>query len=80
MIYLLDTNAVIALLRNDPTGPEPIAACRLPRRLDYRLLGRAVRTLVRRSARRSRRENTEQLRVFLSGNIAVVPELCSKRT
>jgi tRNA(fMet)-specific endonuclease VapC len=72
--YLLDTNAVIALLKNDPAGVRK----RL-RRVASRKATIAVSTVVlfelwygvARSA--YRRENAERLRVFLSGNIAVVP-------
>jgi tRNA(fMet)-specific endonuclease VapC len=72
--YLLDTNAVIALLKNDPPN--------LRKRLK-RAAGRggaiAVSSIVlyelwygvMRSRRQ--RENTERLRIFLSGAIEVVP-------
>lgn len=74
MTYLLDTNAVIALLKNDPAGVR--------RRLRRAVTRRAAITVssvvlfelwygVARSERR--RENAERLRVFLSGNINVVP-------
>jgi tRNA(fMet)-specific endonuclease VapC len=74
MNYLLDTNAVIGLLKNRPVS--------LRNRLE-RVMARgasvAISTLilyelwygVAQSERR--RENTERLRLFLSGNIAVVP-------
>jgi tRNA(fMet)-specific endonuclease VapC len=74
VIYLLDTNAVIALLKNQPRGVR----YRL-RRLVSRGVSIAVSTIVlyelwygvARSPRR--RENAERLRVFLSGRIDVAP-------
>jgi tRNA(fMet)-specific endonuclease VapC len=71
--YLLDTNAVIALLKNDP----PSVRARL-RRVASRKAGIAVSSIVlyelwygvARSQRR--RENAARLRTFLSGNIEVV--------
>jgi tRNA(fMet)-specific endonuclease VapC len=72
--YLLDTNAVIALLKNRPRSVRN----RL-RRVASGGTSVAVSTVVlyelwygvARSQRR--RENAERLRVFLSGNIDVVP-------
>ena len=72
MNYLLDTNAVIAVLKDQP----PNVRNRL-RRLVRRGVWIAVSTIVlyelwygvARSQRR--RENAERLRVFLSGNIDV---------
>ena len=74
MSYLLDTNAVIAVLRNQP----PAVRNRL-RRVISRGISIVVPTVVlyelwygvARSQRR--RENAERLRVFLSGNIDVAP-------
>ncbi len=74
MNYLLDTNAVIALLKDQP----PVVRTRL-RRAVSRGAAIAVSSVVlhelwygvARSERR--RENAERLRVFLSGNIAIVP-------
>ncbi|HKM69664.1 MAG TPA: type II toxin-antitoxin system VapC family toxin [Stellaceae bacterium] len=74
MNYLLDTNAVIALLKNQPSAVRN----RL-RRVVSRGVTIAVSTVVlyelwygvARSQRR--RENAERLRVFLSGNIEIVP-------
>jgi tRNA(fMet)-specific endonuclease VapC len=71
--YLLDTNAVIALLKNQPAEVRS--------RLRYALSrgdAIAVSTIVlyelwygvARSGRR--RENAERLRIFLSGNIEIV--------
>lgn len=74
MSYLLDTNAVIALLKNEPAifrkrlrrtvskGAAIAVSCIVLYELWYG---------VARSARR--RENGERLRVFLSGGIAVSP-------
>ncbi|KAB2919213.1 MAG: type II toxin-antitoxin system VapC family toxin [Hyphomicrobiaceae bacterium] len=72
MSYLLDTNAVVALLKNEP----PIFRKRL-RRTVSKGAAIAVPSIVlyelwygvARSARR--RENAERLRVFLSGGIVV---------
>lgn len=74
MNYLLDTNAVIALLKNRPG----IVRKRL-RRVGVKGASVAVSSVVlfelwygvARSERR--RENAERLRVFLSGSINVVP-------
>lgn len=74
MNYLLDTNAVIALLKNHPPGVRN----RL-RRVVSEGASIAVSSVVlyelwygvARSARR--RENAERLRVFLSGDIDIVP-------
>lgn len=74
MNYLLDTNAVIAVLKDQP----PSVRNRL-KRLVSRGGSIAVSTVVlyelwygvARSQRR--RENSERLRVFLSGNIDVAP-------
>jgi tRNA(fMet)-specific endonuclease VapC len=72
--YLFDTNAVIALLKNEPgifrkrlrRAVSDGAAIAVPSIVLYELwFG------VARSARR--RENAERLRVFLSGGIAVSP-------
>ncbi len=74
MIYLLDTNAVIALLTDRP----PAVRKRL-RRVAAGEASIAVSTVVlfelwygvARSQRR--RENAERLRVFLAGNIDILP-------
>ena len=74
MNYFLDTNAVIALLKNQPSTVRS----RL-RRVASRGAAVAVSSIVlyelsygvARSARR--RENAERLRVFLSGNVTVIP-------
>ena len=74
MIYLLDTNAVIALLTDRP----PAVRKRL-RRAAAGKVSIAISTVVlfelwygvARSQRR--RENAERLRVFLAGNIDILP-------
>jgi tRNA(fMet)-specific endonuclease VapC len=74
MIYLLDTNAVIAILKGKPAAVRT----RL-RRVAPRATAIAVSSIVlfelwygvARSERQ--RENTERLRIFLSGAISVVP-------
>ena len=74
MNYFLDTNAVIALLKNQPAGVRG----RL-RRVVSRGASIAVSSVVlyelwygvARSERR--RDNAERLRIFLSGKIDVVP-------
>ena len=74
MIYLLDTNAVIALLTDRP----PAVRKRL-RRVAAKDASIGVSTVVlfelwygiARSERQ--RENSERLRVFLAGNVDVVP-------
>jgi tRNA(fMet)-specific endonuclease VapC len=72
--YFLDTNAVIALLKNQPSTVRS----RL-RRAVSRGAAVAVSSIVfyelRYGVARSerRRENAERLRVFLSGNVGVVP-------
>jgi tRNA(fMet)-specific endonuclease VapC len=72
--YLLDTNAVIALLRNRPAGVRdrlrqvvsPGASIAVSSVVLYELWYGVA-------ASERRRENAERLRVFLSGNVAVVP-------
>jgi tRNA(fMet)-specific endonuclease VapC len=74
VIYFLDTNAVVALLKNRPPG----ARVRL-RRAIRTGASIAVSSVVLYElwygvARSERpKENSERLRVFLSGNINVVP-------
>ena len=74
MNYLLDTNAVIALIKGTPPGVR--------RRLRRAASGHAIVSIstlvlfelwygVARSARR--RENAERLRIFLSGDVGVLP-------
>jgi tRNA(fMet)-specific endonuclease VapC len=72
--YLLDTNAVIGLLKNNPPGmrnrlrrvASEGASIAVPSVVLYKLWYGVVR-----SARQ--RENAERLRVFLSGNVFVAP-------
>lgn len=74
MIYLLDTNAVIAILKGKPAAVRT----RL-RRVAPKATGIAVSSIilfelwygVAHSERP--RENTERLRIFLSGAISVIP-------
>lgn len=74
MTYLLDTNAVIALLKDNPPGVRNRlrrvvsegASIAVPAVVLYELWYGVAR-----SARR--RENAERLRVFLSGNVNIVP-------
>jgi tRNA(fMet)-specific endonuclease VapC len=74
MIYLLDTNAVIAILKGQP----PAVRTRL-KRVAPKATVIAVSSIVlfelwygvARSKRQ--RENTERLRIFLSGAISVIP-------
>ena len=74
MNYLLDTNAVIALLRNNPPRVRDRLRLVVSRAASIAISSIVLYELwydVARSERR--RENAERLRVFLSGNIAVVP-------
>ncbi len=74
MNYLLDTSAVIALLRNNPPGVRDRLRLVVSRGAAVAVSSIVLCELsygVARSERR--RENAERLRVFLSGNIAVVP-------
>jgi tRNA(fMet)-specific endonuclease VapC len=72
--YLLDTNAVIALLKNNPPNVRDQlrrvvsegASIAVPSVVLYELWYGVARS-------QRRRENAERLRVFLSGNIDVVP-------
>jgi tRNA(fMet)-specific endonuclease VapC len=72
--YFLDTNAVIALLKNNPPGVRERLRRALSQRASITVSSVVLYELwygVVRTGRR--RENTERLRVFLSGNIDVVP-------
>jgi tRNA(fMet)-specific endonuclease VapC len=72
--YLLDTNAVIALLTNRPAGVRNRlrrvvsegASIAVPSVVLYELWYGVARS-------QRRRENAERLRVFLSGDINIVP-------
>jgi tRNA(fMet)-specific endonuclease VapC len=73
MSYLLDTNAVIALLKNNPPGVRERLRRAVSQRASIAVSSVVLYELsygVARSGRR--RENAERLRVFLSGNIDVV--------
>jgi tRNA(fMet)-specific endonuclease VapC len=72
--YLLDTNAVIALLKNNPPGVRERLRRAVSQRVSIAVSSIVLYELwygVARSGRR--RENAERLRVFLSGSIDVVP-------
>lgn len=73
MNYLLDTNAVIALLKDRPTGVRGRLRRAVSRGASIAVSSIVLYELwygVARSERR--RENAERLRVFLSGRIDVV--------
>ena len=70
MNYLLDTNAVIALLKNDPRAVRARLRRALSQRASIAVSSIVLYELwygVARSAHRQ--ENAERLRAFLSGNI-----------
>jgi tRNA(fMet)-specific endonuclease VapC len=72
--YLLDTNAVIALLRDRPTRVRERlrrAAAEDASIIVSSIVLFELRYGVARSGRRQ--ENAERLRVFLSGNIGILP-------
>ena len=74
MNYLLDTNAVIAILKSQPAGVRGRLRRAVSRRASIGVSSVVLYELwygVARSQRR--RDNAERLRVFLSGNIDVVP-------
>ncbi len=74
MNYLLDTNAVIALLRNHPPNVRSRLRRAVSEGASIAVPAVALYELwygVARSARRN--ENAERLRVFLSGDIHIVP-------
>ena len=74
MNYLLDTNAVIALLKNQPPGMRSRLRRVMSRGASIFVSSVVLYELwygVARSGHRS--ENTERLRVFLSGDVSVVP-------
>ncbi len=74
MNYLLDTNAVIALLKNNPATVRNRlrrvvsegASIAVPSVVLYELWYGVARSACR-------RENAERLRVFLAGNVNIVP-------
>jgi tRNA(fMet)-specific endonuclease VapC len=72
--YLLDTNAVIALLKNHPPGVRSRMRRAVSEGASIAVPSVALYELwygVARSERRN--ENAERLRVFLSGDINIVP-------
>jgi len=72
--YLLDTNAVIAILKSQPACVRGRLRRAVSRRASIGVSSVVLYVLwygVARSERR--RDNAERLRVFLSGNIDVVP-------
>ncbi|HLZ08661.1 MAG TPA: type II toxin-antitoxin system VapC family toxin [Chloroflexota bacterium] len=72
MTYLLDTNAVIALLRNKPTSVrERLRAVELAG-IPIAISAVVLYELWYGIARSQRRaENAERLRIFLSGNVSI---------
>ncbi len=74
MNYLLDTNAVIALLRNNPPIVRDHLRTSLLQGASVALSSIVLYELWYGVARsQHRRENAERLRIFLSGNIDVIP-------
>ncbi len=74
MNYLLDTNIVIALLKNRPASVRGRLRRVASRGGTIALSSIVVYELWYGVARSEhRRENTERLRIFLSGNIAILP-------
>jgi tRNA(fMet)-specific endonuclease VapC len=74
LTYLLDTNAVIALLRNKPASVRERFRRAVSKDTSISVSSVVLFELwygVARSGRRQ--ENTERLRVFLSGDISVLP-------
>jgi tRNA(fMet)-specific endonuclease VapC len=72
--YLLDTNAVIALLKDEPAGMRSRLRRVMSRGASIGVSSVVLYELWYGVARsRHRRENAERLRVFLSGNVNVVP-------
>jgi tRNA(fMet)-specific endonuclease VapC len=72
--YFLDTNAVIALLKNQPPGVRSRLRRVVSRGSTVAISSIVLYELWYGVARSQRRhENAERLRVFLSGNINVVP-------
>ena len=72
-MFLLDTNAVIALLKNDPTSVRKRLRRALSRQVPVGVSSVVLFELwygVARSAHL--RENTERLRAFLSGNVEIM--------
>ncbi|MFZ0552698.1 MAG: type II toxin-antitoxin system VapC family toxin [Steroidobacteraceae bacterium] len=74
MIYLLDTNAVIAILKGQPLAVRTRLKRVAPKATAIALSSIVLFELWYGVARSERqRENTERLRIFLSGAISVIP-------
>lgn len=74
MIYLLDTNAVIAILKGQPVAVRTRLKRVSPKATAIALSSIVLFELWYGVARSERqRENTERLRIFLSGAISVIP-------
>ena len=74
MNYFLDTNAVIALLKNQPAGVRGRLRRVVSRGASIAVSSGVLYELWYGVARRERRrDNAERLRIFLSGKIDVVP-------
>lgn len=73
MSYLLDTNAVIAVLRNEPAGVRSRLRQEVSNDVPIAVSTVVLYELWYGMARSTRRqENTDRLRVFLSGTVGVV--------
>ncbi len=73
MIYLLDTNAVIAILKNDPPGVRRCLRRAIEEEATIAVSSVVLYELwygVARSARRE--ENADRIRAFLSGAVSIV--------
>ena len=74
MNYLFDTNAVIALLKNQPAAIRGRLHRVMSRGASLAVSSVTIYELWYGVARSSRRaENAERLRIFLSGNVNVLP-------
>ncbi len=74
MIYLLDTNAVIAILKGKPAAVRTRLGRVAPKATAIAVSSIVLFELWYGVARSERqRENTERLRIFLSGAISVIP-------
>jgi tRNA(fMet)-specific endonuclease VapC len=74
LIYLLDTNAVVAILRNRPAGVRECLRDAKSRGAAVGVSAIAVFELWYGVARsQHRNQNADRLRLFLSGDIGVIP-------
>jgi tRNA(fMet)-specific endonuclease VapC len=74
LTYLLDTNAVVAMLRNRPARVRERLRRAVSENTTIVVSSVVLFELWYGVARSGRREeNTERLRVFLSGNVGIVP-------